>query len=99
MNGIIVYSELEETVLGLLTKGRELAFELNKPLSVALLGDITDGQAEPYFAHGATQAYIGDDSALTNFQARIFASALAQVVALAKADIILMGSTRRGRCR
>lgn len=97
MNGIIVYSELEETALGLLTKGRELASELNKSLSVALLGDLTGGQADTYFAHGATQAYIGDDSALTNFQARTHASALAQVVAQAEADIILIGSTRRGR--
>jgi electron transfer flavoprotein alpha subunit len=97
MNGIIVYSELEETALGLLTKGRELASELNKPLSVALLGNLAGGQVDTYFAHGATQAYIGDDPGLTHFQARTYASALVQVVAQAEADIILIGSTRRGR--
>jgi electron transfer flavoprotein alpha subunit len=97
MNGIIVYSEREETALRLLTKGRELASELNKPLSVALLGDLAGGQADAYFTHGATQAYIGDDPALAHFQARTYASALAQVVAQAEADIILIGSTRRGR--
>ena len=97
MNGIIVYSESEETALRLLTKGRELASELDKPLSVALLGDLAGCQADTYFAHGATQAYIGDDPALTHFQARTYASALAQVVAQAEADIILIGSTRRGR--
>lgn len=46
MNGIVVYSELEETALGLLTKGRELASELNKPLSVALLGEQAGDRAE-----------------------------------------------------
>ena len=97
MNGIIVYSELEETALGLLTKGRELATALNKPLSVVLLGNEAAGQADVYFAHGATQAYVGDDQALTHFQACTYAAALAQVVAQAEADIILMGSTRRGR--
>jgi electron transfer flavoprotein alpha subunit len=97
MNGIIVYSELEETALGLLTKGRELASELDKPLSVALLGDLAGEQTDTYFAHGATHAYIGDDPALTHFQARTYASALAQIVAHAEADIVLIGSTRRGR--
>ena len=97
MNGIIVYSELEETALGLLTKGRELATALNKPLSVALLGDEAVGQADVYFAHGAIKAYVGDDQALTHFQARTYAAALAQVVTQADADIILIGSTRRGR--
>ena len=97
MSGILIYSEIEETALGLLTKGRELASELNKPLSVALLGDLAGGQSDTYFAYGAARAYIGDDSALTHFQARLYASALAQVVAQAEADIILIGSTRRGR--
>jgi electron transfer flavoprotein alpha subunit len=97
MNGIIIYSELKETTLGLLTKGRELAAELNKPLSVALLGDVADKRIDTYFNHGATRAYIGNDSALTNFQARIYASALAQIAARAEADTILIGSTRRGR--
>ena len=58
MNGIIVYSELEETALGLLTKGRELATALNKPLSVALLGNEAAGQTDVYFTHGV---YLGDD--------------------------------------
>ena len=97
MSGIIVYSELEETALGLLTKGRELATALNKPLSVALLGDEAARQADICFAHGAAQAYVGDDQALSHFQARIYAAALAQVVTQAEADIILIGSTRRGR--
>ena len=97
MSGIIVYSELVETALGLLTKGRELATALNKSLSVALLGDEAARQADTCFAHGATQAYVGDDQALTHFQARIYAAALAQVVTQAEADIILIGSTRRGR--
>ena len=83
MSGILIYSEIEETALGLLTKGRELASELNKPLSVALLGDLAGGQSDTYFAYGAARAYIGDDSALTHFQARLYASALAQVVAQA----------------
>ena len=99
MSGILVYSEVESIALGLLTKGRELAAGLGKPLAVALLGKGSDShpQANACFAHGANQAYVGSDPALTVFQAGVYAAALAQVVDRAEADIILMASTRRGR--
>jgi electron transfer flavoprotein alpha subunit len=97
MSGILVYSEVEQTALGLLTQGRELAAALGKPLAVALLGDGAAGRAEACFAHGAERAYVGDDPALAVFQASTYAAALAQVVDQAGSDVILMGSTRRGR--
>jgi len=97
MSGILVYSELESTALGLLTKGRELAAGLGKPLAVALLGAGAADQADTCFAHGANQAYVGSDPALDVFQASVYASALAQIVDQAQADIILTASTRRGR--
>jgi electron transfer flavoprotein alpha subunit len=97
MSGILVYSELESTALGLLTKGRELAAELGKPLAIALLGEGAAGQADASFAHGASRAYVGNDPALTVFQAGVYAAALAQIVDRAQADIILTASTRRGR--
>jgi electron transfer flavoprotein alpha subunit len=95
MSGILVYSEVESTALGLLTRGRDLAVELDKPLAVALLG--AAGRADVCFAHGASRAYVGGDPALAVFQASTYAAALAQIVAQAEADVILMGSTRRGR--
>jgi electron transfer flavoprotein alpha subunit len=97
MSGILVYSELESAALGLLTKGRELAAGLGKPLTVALLGQGAASQADVCFAHGATRAYVGNDPALTVFQAGVYAAALAQIVDRAETDIILMASTRRGR--
>jgi electron transfer flavoprotein alpha subunit len=97
MSGILVYSELESSALGLLTKGRELAAGLGMPLTVALLGEGAASQADVCFAHGATRAYIGNDPALAVFQAGVYATALAQIVDAAQADIILTASTRRGR--
>jgi len=96
MSGILVYSELEQTTLGLLSKGRELAAELGKSLAVALLGDEAQW-ADACQAHGANQVYVGSDPALDVFQASTHAAALAQIVAQAEADVILTGSTRRGR--
>jgi electron transfer flavoprotein alpha subunit len=97
MSGILVYSELESTALGLLTKGRELAAEMGKPLAVALLGEGAASQADACFAHGASRAYVGNDPALDAFQAGAYAAAMAQVVDQAEADIVLTASTRRGR--
>jgi electron transfer flavoprotein alpha subunit len=97
MSGILVYSELESAALGLLTKGRELATGLGKPLAVALLGDGAASQADACFAHGAKRAYVGSHPALAVFQASVYAAALAQIMDQAGADIILMASTRRGR--
>lgn len=97
MSGILVYSELESATLGLLTKGRELAAELGKPLAVALLGEEAVGWKDACFAHGAGQAFVANDPALDVFQAAAHAAALAQIVARAEADIILLSSTRRGR--
>jgi len=97
MSGILVYSELESTALGLLTVGRELAAEMDKPLAIALLGEGAADQAEASFAHGASRAYVGNDPALAVFQAGAYAAALAQIVDRAQADIILTASTRRGR--
>jgi electron transfer flavoprotein alpha subunit len=97
MSGILVYSELESSTLGLLTKGRELAAGMGKPLAVALLGEGAASRADTCFAHGASQVYVGDDPALKVFQASVYASALAQIVEQAQADIILTASTRRGR--
>ncbi len=97
MSGILVYSEVEPTALGLLTRGRDLAAGLGRALAVALLGEEAAGRADACLAHGANRAYVGNDPALTVFQASTYAAALAQIVAQAEADIILMGSTRRGR--
>jgi electron transfer flavoprotein alpha subunit len=97
MSGILVYSEVEQTALGLLTRGRDLAAGLGKPLIVALLGEGAADRADACFAHGANRAYVGNNPALTVFQASTYAAALAQIVAQAEVDMILMGSTRRGR--
>ena len=69
MSGILVYSEVESTTLGLLTRGQELAAELGKSLDVALLGKEAVERTGAYQAHGANRVYTGNDPALAAFQA------------------------------
>jgi electron transfer flavoprotein alpha subunit len=97
MNGILVYSESQETALGLLTRAIELVAEQNTPVSIAFLGDFSPAQSDLFFAHGATNIYVGEDRALAHFDSRAYAEALDQIVGQSKADVILIGSTQQGR--
>ena len=87
MSGILVFSVLESTALGLLTKGRELAAGLDKDLGVVLLGADSAAGKDLYVAHGAGRVYVADDPQLQVFQAASYAAALAQVIQSAEAKI------------
>ncbi|HSQ38378.1 MAG TPA: hypothetical protein VLS92_10850, partial [Acidimicrobiia bacterium] len=93
MSGALVYSERQSVALELLT----FAATLPPPAAVALLGSEAAAWAGDCFAHGAARAYTADDPALAGFPADVVASALAQVAEQAEADVVLVGSTLRGR--
>ncbi len=93
MNNALVYSERHTLTLELLTFARTLPIST----SVALLGEAPRTWAEDCFAHGAQRAYFSVHPALSEMQADVLASALAQIASLAKAEVILIGSTLRGR--
>jgi electron transfer flavoprotein alpha subunit len=97
MNGILVYSESQETALGLLSRAKELVTEKNIPLSIALLRNDSAAQSDIFFAHGASKIYAGVDAALDHFDSQTYAEALDQIVRQAEADVILIGSTQQGR--
>jgi len=93
MSGALVYSERKSVALELLT----FAATLGQPTAVALLGPDAAAWAEDCFAHGAGRAYAGDHPALADVPADVVSEALAQIVEQAGADVILVGSTLRGR--
>lgn len=97
MSGVIVYSEREAIRLELLSGGREIARARRSSVAVALFGSGLGAQAEACFAHGAESAYVADDPMLEGQQTDVCAQALAQIVRQAEADLVLIGSTRRGR--
>ena len=93
MRGVLVYSERESVALELLT----FAVGLAQPVAVALLSQDAAAWAESCFAHGAQRAYTCADPALADPQADVLSEALAQIVKQAGVDVILIGSTLRGR--
>lgn len=97
MSGLLVYSERNDLALELLTGGRDLAAALGKPLSLAMAYSGARGGVEQFAAHGAGKIYIAEDVALESQLTDVVAEALAQIARQAEADVVLIGSSRRGR--
>ena len=96
-NGVWVFSENKDLMLELLGKGSELANKLQTELTAALLGYEVSDQAEELIAHGADKVYLVDHPYLKNLHADSYTAALTRLVNQYKPEILLIGSTRRGR--
>jgi electron transfer flavoprotein alpha subunit len=97
MKGILIYSESQETALGLLAKARDLVSDQSTLISIALLGRDPEAQADTFISHGADTVYLGVEDSLTHFDSRSYAEALFQIVRKSEANVILIGSTQQGR--
>ncbi|MFQ6014208.1 MAG: electron transfer flavoprotein subunit alpha/FixB family protein [Anaerolineae bacterium] len=97
MAEMLVFCEKDEVAFELLSKGKEFATELGLDLTAALLGEKVEGRAEEYFAYGAVKVYLGKAPALRHFEVEVYAQALHQVVQAQGPEVILIGSTRRGK--
>jgi len=95
--GVWVFSENKDLVLELLGKGSELASKLQTELTAVLLGHEVGNQANELVAHGANKVYVVDQPDFKNFHADPYTSALTSLVNQHKPEILLIGSTRRGK--
>jgi len=95
--GVWVFSENKDLMLELLGKGSELANELKTQLTAVLLGHEVSNQANELIAHGANKVYVVDQPHFKNLHADPYISALTSLVNQHKPDILLIGSTRRGK--
>ncbi|MFQ6000741.1 MAG: electron transfer flavoprotein subunit alpha/FixB family protein, partial [Anaerolineae bacterium] len=94
---ILVYSEKEELAFELLSKGQELKAELNTGLAAACLGQSAGEKADEYFSYGADTVYWSEHPSLADFHAEVYAQALHQIMENSGANILLLGSTKRGK--
>lgn len=92
MATILVYSEQDGVAFELLSKARELGVA-----SAAVLGTGVAAKASDYFAYGAQMVFVGEDVRLAEFNADVYADALAQIVNASGAKVVLIGSTKRGK--
>jgi electron transfer flavoprotein alpha subunit len=97
MADILVYCDKQETVLELISKGRDLADNLGLGLSAAALGPGAHETGERLAAFGAPRVFASEDPALDGLQTDVTAEALRQIAEQAEAVCMILGSTRRGK--
>jgi electron transfer flavoprotein alpha subunit len=100
--GVMIYAEqrlgkVAEVAYELLHKGRELADQLNVPLSAALLGHNLDDMARSLIAYGADQVYSVDHPSLTGFTDDLYGDILTRIIRQVRPEILLAGATPVGR--
>lgn len=95
--GVWVYSENIDLVLELLGKARELADKMQTTLTAMLLGSNVQGATQQLVQHGADKVLVVDKPELKEFRVEPYLGALTALAKQHSPDIILIGSTRRGK--
>ena len=95
--GIMAYSEDKDTLFELLSKGRELADQLQTEVSAVLLGEKVEAEAGEFASYGADKVYVVESPQLKGLLAEACAEALQAVISQAKPEVLLVGATKRGK--
>jgi len=96
-HGVWVYSESIDLMEEMLNKAVELAGISQTEVAALLIGQDVKSQADEIIAYGANKVIVVDNPALKNFQSEKYLSALTRLVRERKPEILLVGSTRKGR--
>ncbi len=101
-SGVWLYLEQEESLLEgvsreLLGKGRELADELNVPLTGMLLGRSALGVAQDAIAHGADVVLSAENPLLEPYTTEAHSRVATDMIRDGRPDILLFGATPNGR--
>jgi electron transfer flavoprotein alpha subunit len=92
-----VFSENFDLTLEMLGKAYELAGKLQTETAALLLGQNLQEKAKELIEHGANKVYLIENPALKEFQTEPYLSALTSLAQHYKPNIILIGSTKRGK--
>jgi len=95
--GVWVFSENKDLMLELLGKGSELTNRLRGELAAVLLGCNIKNSAKELIGYGANKVYVVDYPLFKAFHAEPYASALTHLAQQYKPEVLLIGSTRRGK--
>ena len=97
MTEIMIFSDKDDSAFELLSWGNKIKGSLNAKLSAVLLGKGAQEKAADYFAYGADKIYWNENPAFNDFYADVYADALSQIAVAHNPDVILIGSSRRGK--
>ena len=102
MNNLFVYIETEDGAISdvsleLLTKGRQLANQLNVKLEALVVGDKLADVPAQLFPYGADTVYLVEDPRLAYYSSLPHSAVLIKLFQEQKPQICLMGATSTGR--
>ena len=96
-NGVWIYSENYDLTLEMLSKAVELAEKRQTEATALLIGHEVKNAASELMSCGANKVLVVDNPELKGFQSEKYLSALATLVKDRKPEVLLIGSTRKGR--
>jgi electron transfer flavoprotein alpha subunit len=94
---VLVFSENNNLLLEILSKGREIADTLQTKVATVLLGEKAGEKAEDLIKHGADTVYIVENQEPEQFQIEEYLSILHRITNDIKPEIILISSTKNGK--
>lgn len=92
-----IFSENQELAAKLLAKGSELADQLQTRLVALLIGHGVESRAKELISYGADEVLVADHPQLETFCPDAYLGVLTNLVKEHKPEILLVGSTRRGK--
>src|SRR5689334_12498012 len=95
--GVLVFSEQTETLVELLTPGRDLAARLDRPLSAVAIGRNTGPLCDEALSHGADEVLVLRTAQGEQIIAEeSLAVALCEAIRDVSPAVVLVGATRTG---
>ncbi len=88
---------LQEIGIELLSKGRELAENLNVKLASVLIGHNVSRHASILFEHGADKVYVCDSNSFSHYDTVNYTKAFEDLIKKYKPQIVLFGASTHGR--
>lgn len=89
--------ELDPVSLELLGKAQQLAQALEQTVGAILPGKDIGNLTATVARYGAEKIYLVDHEQLASYQTEVYAEVIADLIALYKPEILLVGATSRGR--
>ena len=89
--------KIADVSLELVSKGRELANQLNVKLEALLLGNDVSSHCKTLFEYGCDTVFLAEDKRLEPFTLLPFAKIILKLINENKPNILMFGATLKGR--
>ncbi len=100
--GVLIFGEVRDNKLAnvaieLISKGRELADQLQVPLTTVILGENIGELAKEAIYYGSDKVLLYDDEVLKEYRNDSYTKVMVDVINDLKPEIVLLGATSIGR--